>query len=219
MKRNTRIQPLPAVLVLFGALAGCLDDRLPGDPPEPDGDEAMISQTIVMLHADGTRTEYSVQISRAEQRAQAEARLARENGLPTSNVAEEDEQKLTQTSCADLAALWLYRGENGTGDMLCIKRDNLKSGTDEYFNLRDYCYRWSGTTCAETWRFHVNSFWPGESGGALLGFQCEKRFTVWGPRTNVRSGNRNPLDHCDDQRPLPDPGVDLTVPDRGYLAP
>lgn len=127
--------------------------------------EGTVSRTIVTFHPDGSSEVKQVQITRAQQRADVDAREQRlRNQAPGSSIGTTAQAISTDPGCAP-SDLWLFDDFNQTGsNELCF----FGAGATQLQNyITSYCI--GGSCYSGTWWHAVRSYWAGESPGYLLG--------------------------------------------------
>lgn len=142
-----------------------------GGPPEdspsevPEGPEdALISQTLIRALPDGTLSQETTFITRAEQRAQIEAReaLLRSRG---EGVTQQDLDDLAIDGGCAGSSLWLFDQAALQGSQLCLyKQVGAPQG---WLNLATVFRRWNGTRFL-TWSGAVRSLYSGVHPGSLM---------------------------------------------------
>ncbi|NOK22684.1 hypothetical protein [Corallococcus carmarthensis] len=147
-----------------GLLLGC------GGPPEdspPDVSEgqqdARISQTLIRALPDGTMAQETTFITRAEQRAQLEAREALLRNLGAGVTQQDLDDLAIDGGCAG-SSLWLFDQAGRQGNQLCLyKQAGAPQG---WLNLGTVIRIWSSPRLL-TWAGAVRSLWSGVHPGSL----------------------------------------------------
>jgi hypothetical protein len=155
-------------------MAGCSGETEPPAAADPRSgvagdDQELVTQTIVTPGADGELHVTVKQVTRAQQRAEIEARDALVNGHGVAagghgeNVGEAKQALIYQDSCNDGAALWLFSNTNLSGNELCLNGN----GGDEA-NLGTW-----------GWNDTVRSYWAGDKGGYFWNGTAEETFSPY----------------------------------------
>ena len=155
-----RLLPWVCAISLLGC--GQTPEELHGDDGKAVSEE-LFGETVVWLNDKGEMEQSTRFVTRAEQEAQAAARLAQQEGRTASQISS------LIIDCNNPNSLWLLDSEGSTtGWKLCLYKD--PSQAIGAIDLSKVVYlRFSGVTLY--WNGRVRSLWAGNSGGNLA--QCD----------------------------------------------
>jgi hypothetical protein len=149
-------------------MAGCVGGAEP--PSAAEDEQALVTQTIVTRGADGELHVTVKQVTRAQQRAEIEAREALVDGHHAApaedhgeHVGEAAQAQIYQDSCNDGAAIWLFSGAGLTGNELCL---NGNAGDEANLGA------WG-------WNDMVRSYWAGDKPGYFWNGTNKESFAIY----------------------------------------
>lgn len=153
------------VVCVAGWVLGC--GGPPEDPPSevPEGQQdALISQTLIRALPDGTLSQETTFITRAEQRAQIEAReaLFRNRG---EGVTQQDLDDLAIDGGCAGSSLWLFDQPARRGRQLCLYKQ--AGAPVAWLDLGTVTRYWDGVRFVR-WSGAVRSLWSGVHPGSLM---------------------------------------------------
>jgi hypothetical protein len=161
---------LAAMVLGMVVVGGCAGESGQSEESTGDEGEALVSETVVSVDAEGKEQVTSRLITQAEADRVLAARVARQQAA-AAGVGEAQEALTTDTGCAG-ASLWLQDGTNQSGNRICFARSvpvNDGASLSSYCRLRHasgsgiYSY-W---ICDATWSGAVRSFWGGVDNGTF----------------------------------------------------
>jgi hypothetical protein len=142
--------------------------------------EALVSRTMVSFDEQGHATSKVETITRAQQLAEIEERQRMVDAMnhPQHGIQKTSSAMTTQDNSCAGSSLWMFDGENLTGNEICFSGQG-------WANLGDYAdgaFVCSGWYCFRpTWAKHARSLWAGVDTGYLYpcsGFGAYERRDV-----------------------------------------
>jgi hypothetical protein len=178
--RVTHALSLCLSAILFTACAAGGDESGAGEAPPL----RTFSRTIVTLHADGTQTALSTDVTEEEQQTEKDAAIsaqaARAAGLGIAQQASGG--PIARDSSCQGSDMWMFDGLNQTGNEICFYNENTSGPANVDFS--SYCTIGNTLVCppgepcyclhGTFWKDHVRSYWAGTSDGFFWanGYTC-----------------------------------------------
>jgi hypothetical protein len=177
MKNGQTAVRIGILVAGFGLLAGtigCSGDA--GGPGEAtaNGENALVTRTLVTLNPDGTATIAHETVPLSQQRGEIAARLQAaanpasagtlQGGGTHPNTAPSTQPNIGTASCSDPAVSWMFSGTNLTGHQLCL----MGAGSAALWTYVMSCGPLDPDNPpyghCQTWEGKIKSYWMGASG-------------------------------------------------------